>query len=122
MTNTSSLGQTHNTFAIHDTFRNGLLSVKADSTAPHPLAVEPEKYSYSRLRNTFGLAEPLRQMMDRALLSQVRGIPVKRNIGTFGLQVYDGGFDGIEFEDYLGKGFEGDFIDVHGAMEKKLNL
>jgi hypothetical protein len=116
-------------YGVHDTFRHGLPSIRAQITPNHPVQSPPSHVTLTpqSFRPSQGIAFALRQKMDRAYLSQPRGIPVMKRSGM-ALDVYDGMLDTIDFEDFLGgmdeklicvgPAMDTDVVDVHSVMEK----
>lgn len=65
-------------FGVHDTLRDGFMSVKKTIQGHHPLEARLEEWDesiiqtrYSLLRQTFGLAEPIKRQMELFLINEV---------------------------------------------------
>merc|ERR1712071_119592 len=69
-------------FGLHDTLRNGMSSVREQSTAAHPLEFSEKNFhknkqqqEFTILRNTQGLHMPMKLQMERTILSNVQRLP-----------------------------------------------
>ncbi|RKO90801.1 proteasome maturation factor UMP1, partial [Blyttiomyces helicus] len=116
-------------FGVHDTLRHGLRSVRSEVVPSHPLEKvldqwddTQEQLRYSMHRRAFGSHLPIRLQMEKALVSQVRRIPVLP-VSNVGLDILTGRDGHIEFEDFLGDAkMPTDMIDPHAAMEHSLGM
>ena len=115
----------------HDSLRQGLPFLKADSSFAHPVeAIQHEKtapaYRVDKgqmLANLYGTAFPAKLPIEAQILSmpgRLPGIPSSR----LGLDSWCGALDEFGFEHYLGDPScpENVPIDSHSAMEAKLGL
>ncbi|KAJ3079757.1 hypothetical protein HK102_003531 [Quaeritorhiza haematococci] len=116
-------------FGVHDTLREGFRTVRSEVIRGHPLEAHLEQYEdtqtrlkYSMYRQTHGIHLPIRLQMERALVSQVKRIPVLPS-SNLGLDILMGRDDTIEFEDFLGDpNMSTEMLDVHGAMERQIGM
>ncbi|KAJ3158295.1 hypothetical protein HDU86_003004 [Geranomyces michiganensis] len=116
-------------YGVHDAMREGIRSVASEVIARHPVEnIESQwKQTQEQLRmtmhrQTFGLHAPLRLQMEKALVSQVRHVPVgpARN---FGLDILENRDASIDYDDFLGDPqWSTNTIDPHVAMEHALGL
>ncbi|KAI8824150.1 proteasome maturation factor UMP1 [Fimicolochytrium jonesii] len=116
-------------YGVHDTFRQGFRSVRSEIVPQHPLEniAKNWKETHDQLqmtthRQTFGLHAPLRLQMEKAIVSQIRRIPVlpTRNLG---LDILEGRDSTIDYEDFLGDpSMPTALMDPHVAMEHALGM
>ncbi|KAI8907722.1 hypothetical protein PhCBS80983_g02874 [Powellomyces hirtus] len=116
-------------YGVHDTLRQGLKSVSSELMPRHPVEnIESQwKQTQEQLRmkmhrQTFGIHAPLRLQMEKALVNQVRRIPVlpTRNLG---LEILEGRDQTIDYEDFLGDPYMSTaMMDPHAAMEHALGM
>ncbi|KAI8592147.1 proteasome maturation factor UMP1-domain-containing protein [Geranomyces variabilis] len=116
-------------YGVHDSMREGIRSVASEVIARHPVEnIESQwKQTQEQLRmtmhrQTFGLHAPLRLQMEKALVNQVRRVPVGP-VRNFGLDILENRDASIDYEDFLGAPqWSTSTIDPHVAMEHALGL
>ncbi|CAJ0754309.1 23084_t:CDS:2 [Entrophospora sp. SA101] len=124
-----SVINTTNSYGIHDTFRFGPKSIESDISPTHPLENRlkywEETQSNLKLtlhRKVYGLHAPIRQLMERSIVSKVQRFPVLES-SNLGLDILMGKDETIDFEDFLNDPSQStDMIDIHSAMEHKYNI
>ena len=115
----------------HDSLRQGLPFLKADSSFAHPVeAIQQDKTAPSHrtgkgqmLANLYGTAAPAKLSIEAQILSmpgRLPGIPSSK----LGLDSWSGALDDFGFEHFLGDPGcpEQVPVDPHSAMEAKLGL
>ncbi|KAI8930372.1 proteasome maturation factor UMP1-domain-containing protein [Entophlyctis helioformis] len=126
----AALGRDNAEYGVHDSFRNGLRTLRSEIVQGHPLEARLENWDQTRdqlrlgiLRNVYGVAAPLRIQMERALIKQhMRAIPVLHTHNV-ALDILNGKDDDIEFEDFLGEAkMPTQMMDVHLTMERALGM
>ncbi|GAA5942688.1 Ump1p [Sporobolomyces koalae] len=131
---TISLSNTSNAHGLHDSLRHGgARSIAAEVSIKHPLEARLDNWEQTREnlhmtleRNMYGLHAPVRQMMERQLVSQT---PTPLHLGGFskasnlGLDILMGKDEEISPQDVLVDRVETSQLgDFHLAMEHKLRL
>ncbi|GAA5899837.1 Ump1p [Sporobolomyces salmoneus] len=129
-----SLSSTSNAHGLHDTLRHGgLRSIAAEVAPQHPLQSRLNNWEQTREdlhmtleRNMFGLHAPVRQMMERQIVSSS---PKPLHLGGFtresnlGLEILLNKDQELSPEDVLVDRVETSQLgDFHMAMERKLRL
>lgn len=110
--------------------RNGLASLKADAALRHPVQAIQEEHQQKAgasqlqmLRDLYGIAAPAKLQIETQILDRFQrlpGLPTSK----LGLEALTGELDEFRFESYLGlpEHCEDAPVDLHSAMERKLNL
>ncbi|KAI9146114.1 proteasome maturation factor UMP1-domain-containing protein [Paraphysoderma sedebokerense] len=119
----------HAEYGVHDSFRYGLRSVKKEIHVTHPLEMNlknwektQENMKYSLQRSMYGIHQPIRLQMEKALVSQVQRLPVLPS-SRLGLEILSGKDTTLDVEDFLGEPtMYMETIDVHTSMEKRLGM
>ncbi|KAL8044332.1 hypothetical protein ABFX02_08G039700 [Erythranthe guttata] len=115
-----------------DPLRYGIHGVKSDIIEPHPLEsayhsskARQEEIKRKILTNTYGAAFPMKQQLDRQILSKFKRPPGAIPSSYLGLEATTGTLDDIGFEDYLNDPRDSESfrpIDMHHGMEVRLGL
>ncbi|KAI5475743.1 proteasome maturation factor UMP1 [Pseudohyphozyma bogoriensis] len=131
-----SIASTATQLGPHDTLRHGLRSLAADVAPSHPLKNRLENWEQTQetlqltmQRNLYGLHMPVRNLMDRSILSSPAnnaglsmngGFTKKANLG---LEILMGKDEQIEIGDVLVDRATNEATgDFHHMMEKKLRM
>ncbi|KAI9224444.1 proteasome maturation factor UMP1-domain-containing protein [Blastocladiella britannica] len=125
---THTLQGTHPEYAVHDSFRHGLHSVKHESKVHHPLQAPlaaADDLAFKRTlalsRSVYGLHAPLRLQMERSLVALKPMSPIFRS-NNLGMEVLMGKDLTIDVEDILGDRDEMPDVNFHDAMERKFKI
>ncbi|KAI8618525.1 proteasome maturation factor UMP1 [Chytriomyces sp. MP71] len=121
--------ETHSAYAVHDTMRSGLHTVRGEVLAGHPLEAHLENWDATQMqlkldmaRSVYGLHQPLRIQMEHHLVSQPKRIPVLKQ-SRLAEDILAGKDESIEFEDFLGDADPSLYLlDVHGCAERALGM
>ncbi|TPX47655.1 hypothetical protein SeMB42_g02647 [Synchytrium endobioticum] len=119
----------HSTLGVHDTFRYGLDSIKAQVTPGHPLDshlknwdATQEQLKMDMYADVYGSHLPLRLRMEKAYVSQMKRMPVLPS-SNFGANILAGRDDTIDVEDFLNRpDMSTESMDVHASMEYMLKM
>ncbi|WFD30828.1 hypothetical protein MSPP1_001852 [Malassezia sp. CBS 17886] len=129
-TSVSARDTAHAETGVHDTFRHGLRSLRAETSldAQHPVQNRLERWDESQRswklqvqRDMFGVGMPLRTVMERRFVSVNPHMPA-RHIANVHLDILDGKDECLDPVDFLPSGVRGEHLDVHAAMERKMAL
>ncbi|KAL8278480.1 hypothetical protein RQP46_009170 [Phenoliferia psychrophenolica] len=129
-----SIASTANSLGLHDAMRFGTRSLAADVAPKHPLQNRLEGWEATRenldltlQRNMFGIHAPVRQLMERQLVSQ-KPSTVSFNTGftkpsNVHLDILLGKDEIIDTDDVLtDRVLTAEVGDFHRAMENKLRM
>ncbi|KAI9311328.1 proteasome maturation factor UMP1-domain-containing protein [Dichotomocladium elegans] len=125
----STFDTTHAEFGGHDTLRYGTRSIKSEVLPGHPIEERLNQWAENQwelklnmARNIHGMHAPIKMMMERDIVSKRQRMPVLPS-SNLHLDILMGKDETIDFEDFLNDpAMSTDFLDVHAAMEHKLNL
>ncbi|CDS12516.1 hypothetical protein LRAMOSA04710 [Lichtheimia ramosa] len=125
----STIDTTHAEFGGHDALRYGTRSIKTEVLAGHPLEQRLDQWQESQwelklnmARQVHGMHAPIKMMMEKDIVSKRQRMPVMPS-SNLHLDILMGKDETIDFEDFLNDpNMSTDIIDIHGAMEHKLNL
>lgn len=122
-------GKNVNAFGVHDTFRHGIKTIESVILPHHPLENRLKQWEetqtnlkFTMQRRLYGIHAPVRQLMERSIVSKVQRFPVLTS-SNFGLDILTGKDETIDFEDFLNDPeLSTDMMDVHASMEHKLGI
>ncbi|ORY89544.1 proteasome maturation factor UMP1-domain-containing protein [Syncephalastrum racemosum] len=125
----STLDTSHSELGGHDALRYGTRSIKTEVLPGHPIQSRVEDWHESQwelklnmARRAQGLHAPIKLSMERDIVSKRQRMPVLPS-SNLHLDILMGQDETIDFEDFLNDpAMSTDMLDVHAAMEKKLNL
>ncbi|KAL0073591.1 proteasome maturation factor UMP1 [Phycomyces blakesleeanus] len=129
LTTKSTFDTSHSEFGSHDTLRYGTRSIKTEVTPGHPLEHRLSQWGETQwelklnmARQTYGMHAPIRMMMERSLVGKHGRMPVLPS-SNLHMDILMGKDETIDYEDFLNDpSLSTDMLDIHAAMEKKLNL
>jgi proteasome maturation protein len=116
--------------AAHDTFRNGLASLKEDVAITHPVEViqrtsrqNAQTTKLQMMRNLYGVAVPAKIQIEQQILGRFQRLPGLPS-SQLGLDSLTGALDEFGFESWIGlpNDAEQPPVDLHSQMEAKLGL
>ncbi|RKP12927.1 proteasome maturation factor UMP1 [Piptocephalis cylindrospora] len=125
------LADTSSALGTHDTMRYGVRSVAFDAVQKHPLERRLAKWEETQAnlraglhRRVYGLHVPLRQTMERDIVSKLPGHPAlpSNNLAT---DILNGTDETFDFSDFLNQPQDNitDMVtDLPRAMECKMGL
>ncbi|KAK9803565.1 hypothetical protein WJX72_000608 [[Myrmecia] bisecta] len=114
----------------HDTFRQGLSTLKDETTVAHPVqsiqqnaAREQEQLRMQMMRNVYGSALPARLTIEKQILGRVQRLPGIPS-SQLGLESLTGALDDFAFESYLSDPASSEMAppDLHSQMEARLKM
>ncbi|KAI9229048.1 MAG: proteasome maturation factor UMP1 [Piptocephalis tieghemiana] len=126
-----SLADTSSVLGTHDTMRHGVRSVAFDAVQKHPLERRLAKWEETQTnlksdlhRRVYGLHLPLRQAMERDIVSKLPGHPAlpSHNLAS---DILNGTDETFDFSDFLNQPQDNitDMVtDLPRAMEHKMGL
>ncbi|KAI8376202.1 proteasome maturation factor UMP1-domain-containing protein [Radiomyces spectabilis] len=125
----STYDTTHADFGNHDALRYGTRSIKSEVLPGHPLEHRLNKWQETQwelklnmARQAYGMHAPIKMMMETETVSKRHRLPVLPS-SNLHLDILMGKDETIDFEDFLNDpAMSTDMLDVHAAMEHKLNL
>ncbi|ETW87673.1 hypothetical protein HETIRDRAFT_438065 [Heterobasidion irregulare TC 32-1] len=125
---TASVADTANSFGLHDTLRFGTRTLVAELQSHNSLQGRLENWEETQdnlqltmQREIYGLHLPMRQLMERKLVSANPHMPSfpQSNIH---LDILMGRDETIDVADIFGGLESGPPMDIHAEMEKKLRM
>ncbi|KAJ3388871.1 recombinase rad51 [Entophlyctis sp. JEL0112] len=119
----------HSQYKVHDSLRNGIMSVRSTVIAGHPLEAHlanweetQDRFKLNTARCAYGLHQPLRMQMERHFVSKPNRIPVLKQ-SNLADDILSGKDSTIDFEDFLGESDPSMYLmDVHGTAERTLGM
>ncbi|KAI8987426.1 proteasome maturation factor UMP1-domain-containing protein [Mycotypha africana] len=125
----STSDSSHKEFGVHDTLRNGIRSIKTEVLPGHPLENRLSQWGETQwelklnlARQAHGMHAPIKMMMERSIVEKRQRLPVLPS-SNLHLNILLGKDETIDYEDFLNDPtMSTDMLDVHTAMEHKLNL
>uniref|UniRef100_A0A7N0TYZ7 Proteasome maturation factor UMP1 n=1 Tax=Kalanchoe fedtschenkoi TaxID=63787 RepID=A0A7N0TYZ7_KALFE len=116
----------------NDALRFGLQGVKSDIVGAHPLEsafkstkMTEEAVKRKVLATTYGSSFPVKQELERQILSRFQRPPGAIPSSMLGFEALTGDLDNFGFEDYLNDPRESETfrpVDMHHAVEVRLGL
>ncbi|KZV81612.1 proteasome maturation factor UMP1 [Exidia glandulosa HHB12029] len=115
---------------LHDTMRFGLRSLAAEANGRNPLQSRLENWEETQdslklnlQRNIYGLHAPVRQLMERRLVSENPHMPGLGNVNIH-LDILMGRDETLDVADFFGGALdvESGPLDVRGEMERRRRI
>jgi len=125
---TASLKDTANDLGIHDTLRYGPRSLAAEANNESELKMRLDKWEETQdelqlnlQRNMFGMAAPLRTLMERKIVAFDPHMPFMTR-SNIHLDILMGRDESLDVHDIFEGHNTGLPLDIHSDMEKKLRM
>jgi len=104
-------------------------SIESEVLSKHPLENRLKNWEQTQTnlkftlqRRLYGMHAPIRQLMERSIVSRVQRAPVLHS-SNLGLDILTGKDETIDFEDFLNEPeLSTDMMDIHASMEFQLGI
>jgi len=123
----ASISDTANSLGLHDTLKYGPRSLVDEIKSTNPLQVRLENWDETQRslkltmhRNIYGLHAPMRQLMERKIVSHNPHMPAMAQ-SNIHLDILEGRDETLDVTDFFHHDADAP-MDIHADMERKLRM